>query len=107
MLILVWKQGSIASDGSGDIFMAFSTANAHLFEASGGQEWPDGGGSALTLPNSDLNPFFGATADATEEAIVNALVAATDMMGYRGRFQPRLPHKELQRILKKYGRLNE
>eukprot|EP01048_Picozoa_sp_COSAG05_P038999 COSAG05_NODE_19113_length_297_cov_0.964646_1_plen_88_part_10 len=87
--------------------MAFSTANAHLFEASGGQDWPDGGGTALTLPNSDLNPLFGAAADATEEAIVNALVAATDMTGYKGRFQPRLPHTELRSILKKYGRLSE
>ena len=86
--------------------MAFSTANAHLFEASG-QEWPDGGGTAKTLPNADLNPLFGAVADATEEAIVNALVVATDMTGYKMRFQPRLPHKELRDILRKYGRLNE
>ena len=87
--------------------MAFSTANCHLFEASGGQDWPDGGGTAKTLPNSDLNPLFGAVADATEEAIVNAMVAATDMTGYMGRFQPRLPHGELQSILHKYGRLNK
>ena len=40
-----------------------------------------------------------------QEAIVNAMVAATDMVGYKGRFQPRLPHEELRQILRKYRRL--
>ena len=58
-----------------------------------------------SLPNDELNPIFGAVADATEEAIVNALVAAEDMVGVRGNFVPRLPHAATRQILAKYNRL--
>ena len=65
----------------------------------------EGGWTVRSLPNEELNPIFGAVADATEEAIVNALVAAEDMVGVRGNFVPRLPHAETRQILAKYNRL--
>ena len=60
---------------------------------------------STSLGNGELDPLFLATVDATEEAIVNALVAARDMHGNGGTFVPALPHAELKRLLQKYGRL--
>ena len=57
------------------------------------------------LPNGDLNPFFLATIEATEEAIVNALVAARTMTGINGHTAFALPHDRLREILRKYNRL--
>jgi D-aminopeptidase len=59
------------------------------------------------LPNSALSPFFTATIEATEEAVVNALVAAETMTGYRGNTVYALPHDRLQEVLRKYGRLRD
>ena len=59
------------------------------------------------LPNDRMNPLFAATVEATEEAIVNAMVAAETMTGVNGYTVKALPHDDLRRILKKYGRLNE
>ena len=94
------RTGSVSGNGSGDIFLAFSTAN------------PDAGSTEGTvalhmLPNESMNGLFSATVQATEEAIVNALVAAEPMTGSEGHTVPALPHDELRRILRKYGRLNE
>ncbi len=92
------RMGSYAGNGSGDIFIAFSTANAAALS-----------GAALvqstSLGNGELDPLFLATVEATEEAIVNALVAARDMRGNGGTFVPALPHGELVRLLERYGRL--
>ncbi len=92
------RLGSFAGDGSGDLFVAFSTANAGAF-----------GTGALAnaefLENSRLDALFEATVQATEESIVNALVAARDMRGEGGRRANALPHKELVELLKRYGRL--
>jgi L-aminopeptidase/D-esterase-like protein len=72
------RLGGVASNGSGDIFIAFSTANAGAAAETGE--------TALTwLPNGDLTPYFEATVQATEEAIVNALVAAETMVGINGK----------------------
>jgi len=94
----IGRIGSIASNGSGDIFIAFSTANpgasdvGHLVDLK-------------MVPNLSLDPLFAATVEATEEAIVNAMVAATDMTGINGHHVRALPHDELRAVLAKYNRL--
>jgi L-aminopeptidase/D-esterase-like protein len=93
--------GGRGENSSGDIFLAFSTANAQ--EASKDDQL-----SNLTmLPNEKINPLFWAAAQATEEAILNALVAAETMKGYNGNTAYALPHDRLKEILKKYNRLAE
>lgn len=90
--------GSVASNGSGDIFIAFSTANPGAARSNDTV-------SLTMLPNERLNPLFEATVQATEEAIVNALVAAETMTGVDGRIVIALPHDRLQEVLRDYGRL--
>jgi L-aminopeptidase/D-esterase-like protein len=92
------RNGSISGDGSGDIFIAFSTANAHA-ENSGKLAQVE------RVANDDLDPIFEATVEATEEAVINAMVAARDMTGYDGHFVMALPHERLREALKKYNRL--
>ncbi|MEX1994824.1 MAG: P1 family peptidase [Steroidobacteraceae bacterium] len=92
------RMGSIAGNGSGDIFVAFSTANA---AAIAGESYA----TAEFLDNGALDPLFAATVQATEEAIVNALVAAKDMRGQDGHYAIALPHAELVALLKSHGRL--
>ncbi len=94
----VARTGGMASNSSGDIFIAFSTANPGAGAAAG---LP----TARMLPNERITPFFEATALATEEAIINALVAARTMTGYDGHRVIELPHDRLQETLKKYNRL--
>src|SRR5580658_1229250 len=93
------RMGAISGNGSGDIFVAFSTANANAAKPSGPAA------SISMLSNDALNPIFEATVQATEEAIVNALVAAEDMTGVKGHKITALPHDGLRLILKKYNRL--
>ncbi|MGE0459979.1 MAG: P1 family peptidase [Vicinamibacterales bacterium] len=92
------RMGGVASNGSGDIFIAFSTANRGAAAESGVTP-------LAWLPNGDLTPFFEATVEATEEAIVNAMVAAETMTGINGNTVPALPTEQLRAILKKYNRL--
>ncbi|HXW93044.1 MAG TPA: P1 family peptidase [Terriglobales bacterium] len=92
------RDGSYSGDGSGDIFIAFSTANPG---ASGSR----GTHPITMLSNGDLNPIFLATVQATEEAVVNAMVAADTMTGVDNHTVVALPHDRLQEILKKYNRL--
>jgi D-aminopeptidase len=92
------RLGSTSGNGSGDIFIAFSTANPHSYYG----EKP---AAIQTMINDDLDSLFGATVDATEEAVVNALVAAEDMTGRNGRKVIALPHEQLREVLKKYNRL--
>lgn len=94
------RMGGMASNGSGDIFLAFSTANEQAWNHSGPVE-------VSTVPNWWMSSLFLATVEATEEAIVNALIAAEDMVGINGTTLYGLPHQELQEILKRYGRLDE
>ena len=91
------RLGSFAGNGSGDIFVAFSTANAKSLE---GTELH----GAEFLDNSRLDILFEATVQATEEAIVNAMVAARDMTGNKGSSVKALPHDELKKLLQRYGR---
>jgi L-aminopeptidase/D-esterase-like protein len=58
------------------------------------------------VPNDKLNPIFKATVEATDEAVINAMVAATSMTGIDNHRAVALPHDQLRAILKKYNRLN-
>lgn len=91
------RVGSYASNGSGDIFIAFSTANP-------GSALRVGDKQAEFLPNDSLGPLFRATVEATEEAIVNALVAGRTMTGIDGNTVYGLPHDRLRKVMSKYGR---
>jgi L-aminopeptidase/D-esterase-like protein len=94
----VARTGGMSGNGSGDIFIAFSTA--------GGQELAAADVAAVRmLSNERITPLFDATIQATEEAIVNALVAAETMTGVDGRRVIALPHDRLREVLAKYGRL--
>ena len=92
------KVGGYASNGSGDIFIAFSTANPGAAARKGLLD-------VEMLPNDVLSPLFLATAQATEEAIVNAMVAAKTMTGINGNTVYALPHERLIDILRKYDRI--
>jgi D-aminopeptidase len=92
------RDGSFSGDGSGDIFIAFSTANA-------GAASPKGIHNLKMLPNDQLDPLFLATVQATEEAVINAMVAAETMTGINDRTVIALPHDRLREALKKYNRL--
>ena len=94
--------GSYAGNGSGDIFLAFSTVDVKPPAAK-----DDAIVTVPHLPNDELNPLFAATVFATEEAIVNAMVAARDMQGNGGKYAKAIPHAELRRVLRQYGRLVE
>jgi L-aminopeptidase/D-esterase-like protein len=92
------RTGSVAGNGSGDIFIAFSTANPNAAQSSGLAQ-------LAMLPNDRMNPLFEATVQAVEEAIINALVAAETMIGRDDHKVVALPHDGLRDILKKYNRL--
>jgi len=90
--------GGRGGNSSGDIFVAFSTANQDASKTTGL--------AALEmLPNERMNGLFNATAQAVEEAIVNALVAAETMTGINGNTVYALPHDRLREVLRKYNRL--
>ena len=93
------RLGSISGDESGDIFIAFSTANPGVGLE---QNKPT---PVQMLPNAQMDALFEATVQATEEAVVNALVAAKTMTGFDGHTVAALPHDRLQEVLKKYNRL--
>jgi len=93
--------GGRGENSSGDIFIAFSTANAAEFGKS------EGVANLTMLPNDRIDPLFWATAQATEEAILNALVAAETLKGLNGNTAYALPHDRLKEVLKKYNRLQE
>jgi D-aminopeptidase len=94
------RTGSTSGNGSGDIFIAFSTAN------SGADNQP-GPNSIETVSNERISPLFSATVEATEEAIVNAMVAAKTMTGIDNHTVVGLPHHQLQKVLGKYNRLSD
>jgi D-aminopeptidase len=94
----VARTGSTSGNGSGDIFVAFSTANPEAAK-------PTGTIQLMMLPNDRMNPLFEATVQATEEAIVNALVAAETMTGVENHKVIALPHDRLKQVMKKYNRL--
>ena len=91
------RTGSISGNGSGDIFIAFSTANQHA-------DAEPGPNTVKTVSNERISPLFEATVEATEEAIVNAMVGAKTMTGIEGHTVVALPHEKLQQVLKKFNR---
>ena len=94
----IGKNGGIGGNGSGDIFIAFSTANTSAFSRT--KE------TSVTMYSNDLmNELFVATIEATEEAIINALVAGKTMKGINDNMVPGLPHQAVIKILKKYNRI--
>lgn len=95
------RTGSVSGNGSGDIFLAFSTANPGAWRARAKPV------SLTMLPNEAMDPLFEATVQSTEESIVNAMVAADTMAGIDGHRVPGLPREGLRAALKKYGRLAE
>jgi D-aminopeptidase len=95
----IGRDGSISGNGSGDIFIAFSTANS-------GAASPDKIVDVKMLPNDLLDPIFAATVEATEEAVINAMIAAESMTGIENHHVSALPHDQLRAVLKKYNRLN-
>jgi D-aminopeptidase len=94
----IGRNGSISGNGSGDIFIAFSTANPGAAAA-------DRVVDLKMLPNDKIEPVFAATVQATEEAIINAMVAAETMTGIENHRVIALPHDKLRAVLKKYNRL--
>ena len=90
--------GGRGENSSGDIFLAFSTANP-------GSARDSGITTVDMLPNDRINPLFNATVQATEEAIVNALVAAESMEGVNGNKVYALPHDRLMETMRKYNRI--
>jgi L-aminopeptidase/D-esterase-like protein len=90
--------GGLGENGSGDIFLAFSTANPGAAKRGGVKD-------LKMLANDDINLVFEATVQATEEAILNALAAAETLTGINGNTVYALPHDRLRKILKKYNRL--
>lgn len=91
------RTGSVSGNGSGDIFIAFSTANPHADD-------PPGPNRVMTISNDRITPLFTATVEATEEAIVNAMVGAKTMTGVDGHTVIQLPQDKLQQVLEQFNR---
>ncbi len=94
------RTGSTSGNGSGDLFIAFSTANPDAGKAAGVA-------SVSMLGLDGMNAVFDATVEATEEAIINVLVAAETMTGRDGRTVIALPHDRLREVLRKYNRISQ
>ena len=100
------RVGAIEGDGSGDIFLAFSTANPNADEGNSAEP-------PLTQPNAQIermqswkmNPMFSAVIQATEESVINAMVAAKTMTGADYWVVPALPHDQLQQVLRTHALL--
>lgn len=94
------RTGSLGGNGSGDIFLAFSTANPNA--AIGDKQ---GIASIQALSNNFIDPLLMASAYATEEAIINSMISAENMTGHKGVSVKAIPHDKLREILKNYNRL--
>src|SRR5512146_828105 len=95
----VGRMGGLGEDSSGDLMLAFSTANPGAVSAKKIA-------TVQMIPNNEINPLFAATEQATEEAIVNAMISAKTMTGANGITVQAIPHDQLQQVLRKYNRLN-
>jgi D-aminopeptidase len=88
------RNGSYSGNGSGDIFIAFSTANEAASQVATA--------SLTALGNEQMDPLFLATAQAVEESIINAMIAAEPMAGYKGNKAAAIDHKALIKLLKEH-----
>jgi L-aminopeptidase/D-esterase-like protein len=98
----IGRTGTPSGDGSGDLCLAFSTANLTNSEAAAAPAM----GNLAFLPNNKLDTLFEATAQSVEEAIINAMVAAETMVGREGRRVAAIDHDALKDVMRNYGRLN-
>jgi len=98
--LAIGRTGDTGNNGSGDIFVAFSTANR---DASRGEMQA----TIYSIPNDELDPLFAATVQATEEAIINALVAGRDMVGDQGHVVRGIDHKALRELMQQHNRGEE
>jgi L-aminopeptidase/D-esterase-like protein len=89
----IGRSGTFGHHSSGDIFLAFSTANAAALAVA------DGVAELAFIPDRHLDPWFEAVVQATHEAVVNSLIANADMTGRDGHFVPALPHAPLLALL--------
>ncbi len=94
------RTGSVAGNGSGDIFIAFSTSALGAYKTKGVSQ-------ISMLSNDSINPIFRATVQAVEEAIINAIVAGETMSGVEGHRVFQIPHDRLKHGLAQYNRLNK
>jgi len=94
------RTGGMANNGSGDIFLAFSTANENVNQSGSDM-------TATTLANDNMSPLFDATVEAVEEAIINAMIAARDMTGTEGHVAKAIDHEVLRTILRKHDLLQD
>ncbi len=93
------RTGSLGGNGSGDIFLAFSTANINTER---GDE--KGVVNIQSITNDHIDPIFSSTVYATEESIINAIIAADDMEGHNNLSSKALPHDDVKRIMREYNR---
>jgi D-aminopeptidase len=98
------RMGSYASHSSGDLFLAFSTGNRGISERAGESDRRLTTSVSMVV-DGQIDPLFEATVEATEEAVVNALLAAETMTGRDGVTAPALPHDRLREVMRRYGRL--
>lgn len=102
------RLGAIEGDGSGDIFLAFSTANPGTDEGNSAQPPYDNPNAMVErLQSWKMNPLFAAVIEATEEAVINSMVAAKSMVGADNWKVSALPHDQLQAVLKAHGLLTQ
>ena len=99
------RLGAIEGDGSGDIFLAFSTANIGADEGNSTANFTQPNAKVDRMQSWKLNPIFTAVIQATEESVVNAMIAAKTMVGADYWVVPALPHDQLQEVLRKHGML--
>lgn len=94
------RLGTISGDGSGDLFLAFSTGNPHVEQVDGRELIP-----VNAFPNAEISKLFVGAVEATEEAIINALCMATDMVGIDDHECRAIPLDRLVEIMHRYNRL--
>ncbi len=99
------RLGAIEGDGSGDIFLAFSTANQGADEGNTAEPHTQANAKLERMQSWKMNPMFTAVVQATEESVINALIAAKTMIGADYWVVPAIPHDQLQEGLRKHGML--
>ena len=93
------RTGTVAHNGSGDIFLAFSTANEAAFATTAG-----GPRNLAWLPNATLDPLFTATVEAVEEAVIDSMLVNETMVGRDGHRSIAIPVEEVLDLMRRYGR---
>src|SRR4030095_3133703 len=102
------RVGAIEGDGSGDIFLAFSTANPDADEGNSSEPpFTQANAKIERMQSWKLNPVFSAVIQATEESVINDMIAAKTMPGSDYLCFPALPHDQLQQVLRKHGLLKQ